>query len=137
MSMFFDKLVELLATIDTQIYIRERPIFYHIMDADRLYRVAGVADLALWKTKEKKFYEVTPTSTKKILTNNGHAGKAQVAKRLSEYVGDLDYETDDESDAIATGIAFLIREGYLDAPEFPTVPARKHTQRRTGSRSGE
>lgn len=112
-------MVNLLAPLDTQLFVRERPIVYRIMDSDRLFRVSGVADLALWKTKQAKFYDIAPSAMKKIMTGHGQAAKALVADSLTKYVGKHIYSTDDESDAVAAGVSFLIREGYLDDKRIP------------------
>lgn len=36
-----------------------------------------------------------------------------MAQRLADYVGIQEYACDDESDAIAVGIAWLIENGYV------------------------
>ena len=41
-----------------------------------------------------------------------------VANALKQYVGALHYETDDESDAVAIGIAWLIENNYLPRQAF-------------------
>ena len=130
---FYDKLVSILAEMDVQIYVRERPIIYHMTDADRLYRIAGVSDLALWQTKQAHFYELAPSNVKRIITGNGKATKAMVASRLDPIVGPQTYETDDESDAVACGVAFLIKEGYLDEENLDTLRTRKCSRRRNGA----
>ena len=85
------------------------------MDADRLFRVGGVMDVALWQVKSTIFYDLGATTIKKQVTGNGRASKQEVAKNLDKYVGEQEYATNDESDAIAVGIAYLIKEGYMDA----------------------
>ena len=50
---------------------------------------------------------------KKLLTGSGKALKSEVALALESYVGTQKYETDDESDAVAVGIAWLIQENLL------------------------
>ena len=55
-----------------------------------------------------------------MITGSGKASKQDVADSLERYVGNVQYGTDDESDAVAVGIAWLIREGYLKTQEHPT-----------------
>lgn len=98
-----------------QLYVRERACTSHYMDADRLFRVGGVMDVALWQVKSTIFYDLGATTIKKQVTGNGRASKQEVAKNLDKYVGEQEYATNDESDAIAVGIAYLIKEGYMDA----------------------
>lgn len=114
LAIFFDQLTSLLAPVDATVFVREKAVISHIADTDRLLRVGGVADVALWQVKRTGWHELAPTTVKKIVTGKGTATKAMVARYLKPYVGDQVYETDDESDAVAVGVAFLLREGYLD-----------------------
>ncbi len=52
-----------------------------------------------------------------MITGSGKANKQDVADSLERYVGKVQYGTDDESDAVAVGIAWLIGEGYLKTQE--------------------
>ena len=115
MVMFYDKICDMLKSTDATLYIRERPMGVFHVDADRLYRVAGLCDLALYQIKTKGFVDMVPSTVKKIIGGYGKATKSEVASALDQYVGEQEYETNDESDAVATGIAYLIREGYMDA----------------------
>ena len=54
-----------------------------------------------------------------MITGSGKANKQYVADSLERYVGKVQYRTDDESDAVAVGIAWLIGEGYLKMLEYP------------------
>lgn len=126
--MFYDKLCNVLNQNDVRLYIRERPFGVFHVDADRLYRVAGLSDLALFQIRKRAWIDMVSSHVKKIITGAGNATKDDVANRLAPYVGEQEYETNDESDAVAVGVAYLIREGYLDAAEFDTVSSRKHTR---------
>jgi crossover junction endodeoxyribonuclease RuvC len=56
----------------------------------------------------------SPSAVKKIVTGNGKAEKDEVAaavRRLTDYKGE--FACDDESDAAAIGLAYLIREGLV------------------------
>jgi len=57
--------------------------------------------------------EIAPTTVKKLLTGSGKAEKDMVAAALERYIGNHEYATDDESDAVAVGIAWLNSKGYL------------------------
>ena len=56
---------------------------------------------------------IAPTTIKKALTGSGKASKADVASSLAAHVGALDYACDDESDSVAVGVAWLIKEECL------------------------
>lgn len=105
-SRFFDMLVSLLASLDVKLFIRERAVPVHFLDMDRLFRIAGASDVALWQVRETTFYDIAPTTAKKLVTGNGRATKDVVTKALTKYVGKYDYETNDISDAVAVGVSF-------------------------------
>ena len=50
---------------------------------------------------------------KKIITGNGNASKADVAATLEAFVGPQEYASDDESDATAVGVAWLLTNGHI------------------------
>lgn len=85
------------------------------METQALFKVVGIADLAAWRTKEMIFHEIAPASIKKIITGNGKASKAEVAAALERYVGRHEYASDDESDATAAAVAWLLQQGYVEA----------------------
>lgn len=57
---------------------------------------------------------ITPTQVKKLVTGSGKAEKDEVeaaVRRITGYEGP--FATDDESDAVAIGLAHLIRKGAI------------------------
>ena len=76
--------------------------------------MVGVVDYLLWQLHQQNFTQITATEVKKYVAGNGRATKEDVANALSDYVGEQTYHSDNESDAVAIGIAWLIREGYID-----------------------
>lgn len=95
--------------------VREKGFVRYQNETIALAKVAGVADIAVWNTLKKEFYEMAPVMIKKVVTNNARATKEEVASSLKDYVGERTYEVDDESDAVAVGVAWLIRAGKLPA----------------------
>ena len=75
--------------------------------------VVGIADLVAWEHSNKEWDEIFPVTIKKILTGNGKAEKQDVAKALHLYFTDIDYKNDDESDAAAVAIAWLINHKQI------------------------
>ena len=73
----------------------------------------GIADLAAWVENKDEFQEISPTRVKRLVTGNGNATKEEVAQCLSAYVGKQEYECDDESDAVAAGIAWLLENDII------------------------
>lgn len=75
--------------------------------------VVGVMDYAAWLALESEWEEIYPVSIKKLLTDDGHADKQKVADSLVGYVGELPYANDDESDATAVAVAWLIKHNQI------------------------
>ncbi|MBE7156308.1 crossover junction endodeoxyribonuclease RuvC, partial [Bacillus paranthracis] len=58
--------------------------------------------------------EMSPTTVKKHVTGNGKASKESVADSVRGYFREkLVFATDDESDAIAVALAYLIKKGVF------------------------
>lgn len=81
-----------------------------------LHKVVGVADLYAWAFGNKQFDEVDPKAVKSCVTNNRLAEKDEVAKALEQFVGQYEYACDDESDAVAVGISWLVIQEMIDDP---------------------
>lgn len=74
-------------------------------ETQSIYRARGVIENVFW---DMDIEEIAPTSVKKIVTGNGSAGKDRVALAVKEFYDVEDFETDDESDALA-----VIHAAYL------------------------
>ena len=70
-------------------------------------------DYAAWQKNESEWDEIYPVSIKKLLTENGKAEKHEVAEALKAYLGEMDFKNDDESDAAAVGIAWMIQNNQI------------------------
>jgi crossover junction endodeoxyribonuclease RuvC len=60
---------------------------------------------------------IVPSTVKKTLTGSGTAKKPEVAEAVRKILrlpSDYKFATDDESDAAAVAIAYLLREGIID-----------------------
>lgn len=107
----YDLITEL--AVDVAVFVREKGFSRFPHETQALFKVVGVADLAAWRTCRTEFVEIAPTTVKKLLTGSGKASKQEVAAALERYVGKQTYTTDDESDAIAVGIAWLKRQKII------------------------
>ena len=86
-----------------------------------LHKVVGVSDLYAWGFGQKEFQEISPITIKALIGGERGASKDQVAEGLEPYVGKYEYTVDDESDAVAVGVAWLISNKYLDRINKPKV----------------
>lgn len=95
-----------------------------------LHKVVGVTDLYAWAFGGRVFDEISPKTVKKRVTDDALAEKDVVAAALERFVGKQEYACDDESDAVAVGVAWLIQQGMIDDPyalkpkEQPSKPKR-------------
>lgn len=97
--------------------VRERSFSKFNRETHIIQKVEGLTDVLLWSALKKTFYEISPSEVKKQVTGDGRAEKQLVAESLPKYIGEQKYNNDDESDACAVAIAFLLRENYLDRPD--------------------
>ena len=81
-----------------------------------LHKVVGMSDLYAWWLEKTEFEEVPVKTVKSLVANDKDAGKDAVAASLDQFVGHREYARDDESDAVAVGIAWLIQRGLIDSP---------------------
>jgi len=93
-----------------------------------LHKVVGVSDLYAWGLGGRVFDEIHPKTIKKLVANDQLAEKDVVAAALPQFVGSQQYECDDESDATAVGIAWLIQNGMIDSPYPP--PEKKSSRKK-------
>ena len=85
--------------------------------------VVGVMDLLAWQHANLSWEEYYPVSIKKLLTGNGKAEKGDVAAALSAYLGEHDYKNDDESDAAAVAVAWLIHHNQIKQVSQEDTPS--------------
>lgn len=73
-----------------------------------LNKVVGVADLYAWAFGQRTWREIHPGTIKSLVAGKGDASKEDVAAALAHCVGPQEYACDDESDAVAVGVAWLL-----------------------------
>ena len=101
------------------IIVREKAldiIHHSAKTVEVLHKVVGVTDLYAWWLKQSEFEEVPVKTVKSLVANDQNAEKDQVAAALTQFVGEQQYDCDDESDAVAVGIAWLIMNKFIDSP---------------------
>ena len=86
--------------------------------------MVGIADLYAWGFGAREFEEIHPKTIKKLVANDQLAEKDTVADSLVQFVGEREYACDDESDAVAVGVAWLLQKGMIDNP-YPEKAAGK------------
>lgn len=85
-----------------------------------LFKVVGISDKMAYLLADKEVHEIAVTSVKKLVTGNGKASKDEVERAVREtlQIEKPDYfANDDESDAVAVGIAYYRQKGLIEAGE--------------------
>lgn len=92
--------------------VREKGVTRFNKATQVIFRVVGVTDLLIWKQLETTVNEVGITEAKKLITGNGGAEKTEVADAVQNYLKKpVEFTVDDESDAVAIGVAYCLKQG--------------------------
>lgn len=75
--------------------------------------VVGVTDYIAWIDTQKEWDELYPVSIKKQITGSGKAEKETVANAVVTYTGNQSFKNDDESDAAAVALAWLLLNNQI------------------------
>jgi crossover junction endodeoxyribonuclease RuvC len=79
-----------------------------------LFKVVGISDACAYKHGFDTVHEIPPTTVKKLISGSGKGTKDDVASCVSIYLGtNINFKTDDESDAVAVGLSHLIKKKAL------------------------
>lgn len=78
-------------------------------DSTQMAKVHGILEKLTMKFKN--IHYINNKTFKAEFAGNGKAKKPEVAAKVLEYIPDLHFRTDDESDAIGLGIYFTEKEG--------------------------
>lgn len=84
---------------------------------DKVHGAWSAVDRALARYGWTVTAHLSPSAVKKTVTGSGSAKKPEVATSVRKIIGlpaDYAFATDDESDACAIALAYLIREGLID-----------------------
>lgn len=83
-----------------------------IKSTQRTFQVFGVVLETCYKNGYTDITEIAATTIKKLVGGSGKCTKDEVKDSLYYYVGFQDYKTEDVSDAVATGVAYFIKNGH-------------------------
>lgn len=96
-----------------KVSVRERAFSRYNAETQALNKVVGVSDMISWHMLNMEFQELTAATVKRNVTGFGRAEKEEVAEAIGNYCEHSTFNSDDESDAVAVGIAWLIENGYM------------------------
>jgi crossover junction endodeoxyribonuclease RuvC len=83
---------------------------------DKIHGAWSAVDRALARYGYEVSVNMTPSNVKKTVTGDGSAKKDKVAEAVRNILGlpaDYKFDSDDQSDACAIALAYLIREGLI------------------------
>lgn len=97
---------------DSFYFVREKMILNKKVPSERdVAKVVGIMDFYL---NEQEWHEIYPVTIKCLIAGSGKAEKQAVADALPVYVGAREYKNDDESDATAVAVAWLIQNHQIE-----------------------
>lgn len=96
--------------------VREKGFSRYQNTTQTLFKVVGVSDQKIYETVGiTRIEELAPTTVKKLVTGTGTATKEDVAKAIKNFLlNDITFKTNDCSDAVAVGIAWMIKNNLLE-----------------------
>lgn len=106
-------LKDILDRYEFDAYVMEKGFSKFPVATQQLQRVVGVVLVTLYRKGVEEIGELSPTTVKKSITGSGKASKDELAICLHDYVGDVIYKTDDESDSVGVGVAYAKQKGWL------------------------
>lgn len=123
MKAFTDEFLSNASEILPLYFVREKEILHMKVPSERsVTKTVGIMDWLAYSLfsmiqDPNKFdgnwYEIYPVTVKCLVAGSGKATKEDVAESLQSYIGKQKYKCDDESDAAAVGIAWLIQQGRI------------------------
>lgn len=96
---------------DIDVIVREKGVTRFNKATQVLYRVVGIVDVLIETVGHEPAVEVGITEVKKTITGKGNAEKKEVAEEVVSFLSHgIEFEVDDESDAVAVGVAYCLKE---------------------------
>lgn len=95
--------------------VREKGFSRYALTTQTLFKVVGISDLLAYHFGFETVHEIAPTTVKKVVTGrSGKADKEEVAEALRKHLyTDVNFANDDESDACAVCLTYLIQKKML------------------------
>lgn len=97
------------------VVVRENSFSRFAAETQSISAVNGICELELYTVANMEFQTLSPLTIKKLTTGSAKASKDEVAQSLDVYCPQHpEFQCDDESDAMATAVAWLIDNGYIE-----------------------
>lgn len=101
------------------VIVREKGFSRYANTTQLLFRVVGISDLVALENGDCiAVEEIPPTTIKSIIAGYSRASKEEVEEGvrelLPEHQKEMEFYSDDESDAVAVGLTYCLRKGLLN-----------------------
>lgn len=95
--------------------VRERGFYRFNNVSKKLYKVVGVVDFTLYCNHVLTCDEITPKEVRKWILRKGTGTKEDIQEGLKQFMAQssVKYKNNDESDAIAVGVAFALKNKFI------------------------
>lgn len=104
------RLCDIMAKHQPTVVAREKGVTRFNKATQAIFRVVGIADYAAWISSSTVCVEIGITEAKKLITGDGRADKSDVAAAVMQYLtAPVVFTVDDESDAVAVGVAYCLK----------------------------
>lgn len=99
---------------DLDAVVREKGFSRFPATTQTLFQVVGISTICAFKYGFEEIHEIPPTTVKKLVGGSGKSTKQDVADMIQMMYGlDIEFKTDDESDALGVAIAYFIKQKAL------------------------
>ena len=105
-----DRMIELKGLFPPEKIIIEQGFYRFAASTQAIYKVHGVVQL-IFSDVEQFF--VASTSVKKLIAGKGNTKKDELRDVVSKMFPEITFKNNDESDALAIGLTWFVREGKL------------------------
>lgn len=112
----YNHFIDILERYDFDEVVIEKGFNKFAVATQQIQRTVGVilfAQYMIYRNEVEDIHEIAPTSVKKAITGKGKASKQELADGLIQFVGDVKYKTDDESDAVGVALALALQKNWL------------------------
>lgn len=96
---------------EISVVVREKGISRFNKATQVIFRVVGTVDLLLEILMMDSCNEIGITQAKKLITGDGRAEKTAIAAEVLQFLAEpVTFAVDDESDAVAVGVAYFLQQ---------------------------
>lgn len=121
LGVIYSSIEELLTTLSPdEISIESLIYVKNVSSLAKLAQARGSMLAAVTQSHQGKVFEYAPTLIKSSVSGYGHAQKEAVEKTLKMIFGNIEFSSNDESDALAIALCHSLNGGRVNLPSKST-----------------